>query len=134
MNDSLPYSPPHNKAVTLSLELLTSFHQLQSLYEESSHDRKNRLNISEPAHGKTNNLHRRKQNAQISFAVTAKLISAFVFSTLIVQFLYFQSPKFQSSNHASVTVQYGLCQTWSEPKLWVFTSTGSINETENLDN
>ena len=96
MNDSLPYRPPHNKAVTLSLELLTSFHKLQSPYEESSHDRKNRLNISEPAHGKTNNLHRRKQNAQISFAVTAKLISAFVFATLIVQF---QSPKFQSSSH-----------------------------------
>ena len=30
-----------------------------------------------------------KTKAQISFAVTAKLISAFVFATRIVQFLYF---------------------------------------------
>ena len=29
--------------------------------------------------------------------VTAKLISAFVFATLIVQFLYFLNPKFQAS-------------------------------------
>ena len=35
----------------------------------------------EQPHGKTNNLHMRKQKAQISFAVTAKLISAFVFAT-----------------------------------------------------
>ena len=51
----------------------------------------------EPPHGKTNNLHRRKKKAQISFAVTAKLISAFVFTTRIVQFLFFLKPKFQSS-------------------------------------
>ena len=37
--------------------------------------------------------------AQISFAVTAKLISAFVFATRIVQFLYFLNPKFTASNH-----------------------------------
>ena len=33
--------------------------------------------------------------AQISFAVTAKLISAFVFATRVVQSLYFLNPKFQ---------------------------------------
>ena len=37
--------------------------------------------------------------AQISFAVTAKLISAFVFDTWIAQFLYFLNPKFPTSNH-----------------------------------
>ena len=36
---------------------------------------------------------------QISFAVTAKLISAFVFATWIVQSLCFLNPKFQASNH-----------------------------------
>ena len=36
---------------------------------------------------------------QISFAVTVKLISAFVFTTRIVQFLYFLNPKFQASKH-----------------------------------
>ena len=36
-----------------------------------------------------------KPKAQISFAVTAKLISAFVFATQIVQSLFFLNPKFQ---------------------------------------
>ena len=46
-----------------------------------------------------------KTKAQISFAVasrfvvTAKLISAIVFATRIVQFLYFLNPKFPASNH-----------------------------------
>ena len=54
--------------------------------------------IFELPHGKTNNLHRRaKTKAQISFAVTAKQISAFVFATLIVQFLFYLNPKFHAS-------------------------------------
>ena len=40
-----------------------------------------------------------KTKAQISFAVTAKLISAFVFATPILQFLYFLNPKFPVSSH-----------------------------------
>ena len=39
-----------------------------------------------------------KTKAQISFAVTAKLISAFVFATRIVQFLFYFNPKFQASS------------------------------------
>ena len=35
-----------------------------------------------------------KTRAQISFAVTAKLISSFVFATRIVKFLFFLNPKF----------------------------------------
>ena len=38
------------------------------------------------------------RGSQISFAVTAKLISAFVFATRIVQFLFFLNPKFQASS------------------------------------
>ena len=34
---------------------------------------------------------------QISFAVTAKLISAFVFATRIVQFIFYLNPKFRAS-------------------------------------
>ena len=44
----------------------------------------------EPPHGKTNNLHRRKQRR--------KLISAFVFATLIVLSLFFLNLKFQASS------------------------------------
>ena len=40
-----------------------------------------------------------KTKTQISFAVTAKLISAFVFATRIVQSLYFLNQKFQTSSH-----------------------------------
>ena len=40
-----------------------------------------------------------KTKKQISFAVTAKLISAFVFATQIVQSLYYLNPKFQASSH-----------------------------------
>ena len=40
-----------------------------------------------------------KTKTQISFAVTTKLISAFVFATRIVQSLYFLNPKFQASSH-----------------------------------
>ena len=40
-----------------------------------------------------------KTKTQISFAVTAKLISAFVFATWIVQSLYFLNTKFQASSH-----------------------------------
>ena len=40
-----------------------------------------------------------KTKTQISCAVTAKLISAFVFTKLIVQSLYYLNPKFQASSH-----------------------------------
>ena len=40
-----------------------------------------------------------KTKTQISFAATAKLISAFVFATGIIQYLYFINPKFQVSSH-----------------------------------
>ena len=40
-----------------------------------------------------------KTKTQISFAVAAKLISAFVFATRIVQSLFLLNPKFQASSH-----------------------------------
>ena len=40
-----------------------------------------------------------KTKTQISFAVTSKLISAFVFATRIVQYLLLLNPKFQASRH-----------------------------------
>ena len=54
-----------------------------------------------------------KTKVQISFAITAKLISAFVFTTWIVKFLFLINPKFQASIHLlmlhrPVCVGYGL--------------------------
>ena len=43
---------------------------------------------NEPRREKTGFLHMRKKKTQISLAVTAKLIGAFVFATRIVQSLY----------------------------------------------
>ena len=61
--------------------------------------------INEPPYKKTNNMHKRnrifayaKTKVQISFAVTATLISAFVFATCIVQFLFYLNPKFVASS------------------------------------
>ena len=59
-----------------------------------------------------------KPKAQISCAVTAQLISTVVFVTLILQFLSYLIPKFKD-NPASVAVQSGLCQTWSETPIVV---------------
>ena len=57
-----------------------------------------------------------KLKAQISYAVTAQLISTVDFVTLILQFLSYIIPKFKD-NPASVAVQSGLCQTWSETPI-----------------
>ena len=66
-----------------------------------------------------------KTKAQISFAVTAKLISAFVFATLILQFLFILNPNFQVSSHllclySSVCVGPG-----RKPQRPVFSRRGS---------
>ena len=53
----------------------------------------------EPRHEKTVFFAYAKTKTQISFAVTAKLISAFVFATQIVQSLYFLNTKFHASSH-----------------------------------
>ena len=59
---------------------------------------RNIMIVIEPPHGKNQQFAYVKTKAQISFAVTAKLISAFVFTTRIVQFLFYLNPKFQASS------------------------------------
>ena len=56
------------------------------------------VSLFEPPREKTNSLHGAKTKAQISFTVTAKLISVFVFATRIAQFLSFLNPKFPVSS------------------------------------
>ena len=51
----------------------------------------------EPRHEETRSY--AKTKTQISCAVTAQLISAFVFAMQIVQYLFFLNPKFQASSH-----------------------------------
>ena len=67
-----------------------------------------------------------KTKTQISFAVTAKLISAFVFAPRIVQFLFYLYPKFQVSSHLLwlyITVCVGPGR---KPRRPVFSERGSI--------
>ena len=68
-----------------------------------------------------------KTKAQTSFAVTAKLISAFVFATRIVQFLFFLNPKFQASSplYRPVCVRPG-----RKSRRPVFSRRGSIIKSE----
>ena len=61
-----------------------------------------------------------------SFAVTAKLISAFVFATQIVHFLFFLNPKFQASSlllclYSSVCVRPG-----QKPHCWFSHETAQV--------
>ena len=58
-----------------------------------------RFNSNDPRCEKTGFFAYAKTKTQISFAVTAKLISAFVFATQIVQSIYYLNPKFQGSSH-----------------------------------
>ena len=54
---------------------------------------------NEPRREKTGFFAYAKTKTQISFAVTAKLISVFVFATWKVQYLYFLNLKFQVSSY-----------------------------------
>ena len=45
-----------------------------------------------------------KTKTQISFAVTAKLISAFVFATWILQYIFFLNPNFQVSSNCAARI------------------------------
>ena len=57
--------------------------------------RKEEGKTNEPLHEKNRFFAYAKSKAQMSFAVTAKPISAFVSATWIVQSLYFQNPNFK---------------------------------------
>ena len=69
-----------------------------------------------------------KTKTEISFAVIAKLISAFVFAKRLVQYLYILNPKFQASSlllwlYSPVCVGPG-----RKPRRPVFSQQVSINE------
>ena len=67
-----------------------------------------------------------KTKMQISFAITAALISAFVFATWIVHSLFLLNPKFQVSSN--LLWSYSLVRVWPgwKPRRPVFSQRGSI--------
>ena len=60
------------------------------------------------------------------FAVTAKLISAFVFATGIVQLLYFLNPKFPASSHL-LCLYRSVCRVKPGPKPQYWFSRGTAH-------
>ena len=59
-----------------------------------------------------------KTKTQISFAVTAKLISAFVFATWIVQCLFFLNTKFQATSHLQWLYSLVCVRPGQNPNCW----------------
>ena len=68
-----------------------------------------------------------KTKTQISFAVTAKLISAFVFATRKVQSLYFLNPKFQASSRLLWLCSPVCVGPGRKPRRPVFSQRGSYS-------
>ena len=68
-----------------------------------------------------------KTKTQISFAVTAKLISVFVFATQIVCSFYFLNPKFQGSNHLLWLYSPVYVGPGRKPRRPVFSERGSYD-------
>ena len=68
-----------------------------------------------------------KTKAQISFAVTAKLISAFVFASRIVQFLFYLNPKFQASSSFLCLYRSFCVRPGRKPRRPVFSRRGSLH-------
>ena len=68
-----------------------------------------------------------KTKAQISFAVTVKLISAFDFATMIVQLFFFRDPKFQASSHLIYLYRPVCVRPGRKRRRPVFSHHGSIS-------
>ena len=80
----------------------------------------------EPRREKTGFFAYAKTKTQISFAVTAKLISAFVFAVRIEQPLYFLNPKFQASSHLLWLYSPVCVGPGRKPRRPVFSERGSF--------
>ena len=65
-----------------------------------------------------------KTKTQISFAVTAKLISAFVFAIRIVQFLFYVNTKFQASRYLLSLCSLVCVGSGRKPRRPVFSQRG----------
>ena len=82
--------------------------------------------LNELRHEKTRFSNYVKTKAQTSLEVTAKLISAFVFATQIVQSLFFLDLKFQASSLLLLLYKLVCVGPGRKPKLLVFSRKGSI--------
>ena len=90
----------HAPQWSLTSILTMNYRQTHELYFWQFHAWKwhyhNVKQVYEPMHGKTNNLHRRKQRHR---SALQHLCFPYTVTTQIVQFLYFLNPKFPAFNH-----------------------------------
>ena len=75
-----------------------------------------------------------KTKTQISFAVTAKLISAFVFAIWIVQYLFFLNTKFQATSHFQWLYSRGCVRPGQNPDYWFSHVAAQIIRTRKIPN
>ena len=90
------------------------------------------METNEPRHEKKRLFAYAKTKTQISFAVTGKLISAFVFATRIVQSLYFLNLKFQASSHLLWSYSLVCVGPRRKPRRPVFSQRGSNHVEQKL--
>ena len=109
---------------TFSISSAFTFYCSVKLYFRNTIENKHLL--FEPRREKTGILHNAKTKTQISFAVTTKLISAFVFATRIVQSLYYLNPKFQSTSHFLWLYSPVCVGPGRKPRIPVFSQRGSF--------
>ena len=107
-----------NSPVAAKMSLVSKCLQLRlaCIYAQSE--------LYKPRHEKT--ISYAKTKTQISFAVTTKLISAFVFATWIVQSLYFLNPKFQASCHLLWLYSLDYVGPGLKPECWFSHDTAHI--------
>ena len=88
------------------------------------------MSLFEPRYEKTVFLHMRKQRRRSASRLPAKLISAFVFATRIVQSLYFLSTKFQASSHLLWLYSPVCVGSGRKPRRPVFSERGSFQASQ----
>ena len=104
---------------------------LQSLYDNATQTYFF-MHLFEPRREKIGFLHMRKQKTQISFAVTAKLIIAFVFAIRIGQSLYYLHPKLQASSHLLWLYRPVCVGPGRKPRRPVFSQRGSFSDSKTV--
>ena len=107
--------------------------QLQASHKQVMDLKQQVCTLFELPHEKANNLHTvyAKTKAQISLAVTAKLISSVVFAAQLVQFLYFINSQFPASSHLQHLYSSVFVGPVQKPHCWFSHDAAHFNLTIN---
>ena len=95
------------------------------LFNETRHSYRPDFNERRASSRENQHFEYAKTKAQISFAVTAKLISAFIFAARIVQLLFYLYPKFEASSVLLWLYSSGCVEPVRKPRRPGFSRRGS---------